>query len=160
MEKMVSASIAIDNDRVGVVKRGRVARPTIAIHGGQKFERLFGASKNDFERNELQIKKAGDLNSTIILKGANTCIAFPHGSCYFNSTGNPGMATGGSGDVLTGILTGLLAQGYSAKEASLLGVYLHGLAGDLAAEEVMGQEAMIASDIIQSMGEAWKALEA
>ena len=65
------------------------------------------------------------------------------------------MATAGSGDVLTGILTGLLAQGYSSKEASILGVYLHGLAGDLAAREVKGEEALIASDIVENLGRAY-----
>ena len=96
----------------------------------KEFERLFGKSANDFERNELQRNQAKALNSFIILKGANTCIACPDGTCYFNTTGNPGMATGGSGDVLTGIITGLLAQSYPVKDACILGVYLHGLAGD------------------------------
>ena len=79
----------------------------------KEFERLFGKNNDDFERNDLQKRKAKALNCVILLKGANTCIATPDGECYFNATGNPGMATGGSGDVLTGILTGLLAQGYT-----------------------------------------------
>jgi ADP-dependent NAD(P)H-hydrate dehydratase / NAD(P)H-hydrate epimerase len=93
----------------------------------------------------------------VILKGAHTCITTPAGEAYFNSTGNPGMAKGGSGDVLTGILTGLLAQGYSPLEACLLGVYLHGLAGDLAAES-LGIDGMIATDIINSIPKAWMKL--
>ena len=86
-----------------------------------------------------------------------TAIACPDGKCYFNPTGNPGMATAGSGDVLTGIITGLLAQGYSPKESVLGGVYLHGMAGDLAATKLT-QQSMIASDIIEHLGEAFKEL--
>ena len=90
----------------------------------------------------------------IILKGHNTFIACPDGSGYFNSTGNPGMATGGTGDVLTGILTGLLAQGYSPENAAFLGVYLHGLAGDIAANKI-SQEALVAGDLFQNLGKAY-----
>ena len=74
---------------------------------------------------------------------------------FFNSSGNPGMATGGSGDVLTGIITGLLAQGYPAKDAAILGTYLHGIAGDIAKENV-GEEALIASDIINYLPMAFR----
>jgi NAD(P)H-hydrate epimerase len=74
---------------------------------------------------------------------------------YFNSTGNPGMATGGTGDVLTGILTSLLAQGYSSIDAAVAGVYLHGLAGDLAARE-KGMVSLIASDVIDFLPAAFK----
>ncbi|MDX1912654.1 MAG: NAD(P)H-hydrate dehydratase [Saprospiraceae bacterium] len=114
----------------------------------KEFERLFGKSDNDFQRNELQRRMALDKRVFIVLKGAHTAIACPDGECWFNTTGNPGMATGGSGDVLTGILTGLLAQGYDPKTASLLGVYLHGLAGDQAAA-AMGQEALVAGDLVE-----------
>ncbi len=124
----------------------------------KEFERLFGKTENDFARNELQVTKAKELNCVLLLKGANTCIATPAGDCYFNTTGNPGMATGGSGDVLTGILTGLLAQGYTAKAATILGVYLHGLAGDTAAK-VIGQESMIASDLIDYLGQTFQQLK-
>jgi NAD(P)H-hydrate epimerase len=81
-------------------------------------------------------------------------MAFPDGSIWFNATGNPGMATGGSGDVLTGVLTSLLTQGYSPKETMLLGVYLHGLAGDHAAAE-RSEEAMIAQDIVEALGKTF-----
>lgn len=123
----------------------------------KEFERLFGKTTNDFERKELALQKAEELNCIIILKGHYTFIACPNGDAYFNSTGNPGMATAGSGDVLTGILTGLLAQGYSAEEAAVLGVYLHGLAGDFAAMH-LSQEAMLASDIISHLGKAYQHL--
>ena len=120
----------------------------------KEFERLFGSSANDFERNRLQREKAIQLKVFIVLKGAHTCIACPDGSCYFNTTGNPGMGTAGSGDVLTGIITALLVQRYMPKNAAILGVYLHGLAGDLAAKE-LGQEALIASDISQFLGKGF-----
>lgn len=125
----------------------------------KEFERLFGYSINDFERNEIQRKQAMKLKIFIVLKGAHTCIACPDGTCYFNTTGNPGMGTGGSGDVLTGIITALIAQGYSPKDAALFGVYLHGLAGDIAEEE-MGQESLIASDIIRFLGKGFQSIRA
>lgn len=125
----------------------------------KEFERLFGASEDNFARNKLQLEKAKELNCYILLKGANTAIACPDGNCYFNSTGNPGMATAGSGDVLTGILTGLLAQGYDSKEACILGAYLHGLAGDIATSELGSMEALIAGDIIDFLGKAYQAIQ-
>lgn len=90
-----------------------------------------------------------------LLKGAYTRICTPEGKIYFNPTGNAGMATAGSGDVLMGILTGLLAQGYSPENASLVGVYLHGLAGDIALQHVGSPESLIARDIIQHLGHAF-----
>jgi NAD(P)H-hydrate epimerase len=124
----------------------------------KEFERLFGESKNDFERIEKALNNAKLLNCSIVLKGHHTFIATTSGKGYFNNTGNAGMATAGSGDVLTGMITGLLAQGYSSEDASILAVYLHGLAGDIAAEE-FSKEAMIAGDIIESIGKAIKQLE-
>ncbi|SFE88145.1 NAD(P)H-hydrate epimerase [Chitinophaga sp. CF118] len=117
----------------------------------KEFERLFGKTANDIERLELLIRKAVEKQLHILLKGRYTAMASPDGSLYFNATGNPGMATGGSGDVLTGIITSLLAQGYTPKEAMLLGVYIHGLAGDYAAAS-HSQEAMTAEDISSFLG--------
>jgi NAD(P)H-hydrate epimerase len=93
----------------------------------------------------------------VILKGANSIICTSSGDCWFNPTGNPGMATAGSGDVLTGVIAGLLAQGYRNAEACIMAVYLHGLAGDLAAEE-NGIESITAQDIIHFLGKAFKKL--
>lgn len=124
----------------------------------KEFERLFGESKNDFERIGKALRHAKLLNCTIVLKGHHTFIATTSGKGYFNNTGNAGMATAGSGDVLTGMITSLLAQGYSSEDASILAVYLHGLAGDIAANE-FSKEAMIAGDIIDSIGKAFKLLE-
>lgn len=123
----------------------------------KEFERLFGEAANDFERVSLALQKAKELNSIIILKGHHSFIATTDDRGFFTNTGNAGMATAGSGDVLTGILTGLLAQGYSSVESAILGTYIHGLAGDLAAKEG-SQEAMIAGDIIRKMGAAFLSL--
>ncbi|MDV7393759.1 NAD(P)H-hydrate dehydratase, partial [Arthrospira platensis SPKY1] len=122
-------------------------------HPGE-FDRLFGRCQNGFERLEKAREAAQKHKVNIALKGAFTAIACPDGSCYFNPTGNPGMGTGGSGDVLSGMITSLLAQGYGPREAALLGVYLHGLAGDLAAADWQ-QEALLASDIVRYIGKAF-----
>jgi NAD(P)H-hydrate epimerase len=120
----------------------------------KEFDRLFGVCTNDFERLERAKQKAKELNVIIILKGHHSFIAMPGGKAYFNTTGNPGMATAGSGDVLTGMLTGLLAQSYTQEQAAVLGIYLHGLAGDIAAAK-LSEEAMIASDLVDCLGEAF-----
>jgi ADP-dependent NAD(P)H-hydrate dehydratase / NAD(P)H-hydrate epimerase len=132
--------------------------PAILTPHTGEFEKLFGKSVNDFQRIELALAKAVELNCFIVLKGHNTCIACPDGKGFFNTTGNAGMATAGSGDVLTGILTGLLAQGYSPLNTCLLGTYIHGMAGDIAAEKY-SQEAMISGDIIDCLGEAFKRIQ-
>jgi NAD(P)H-hydrate epimerase len=141
-----------------IVLNGSFKIPLILTPHTGEFEKLFGKTSNDFETMKLSQRKAIDLNCTIILKGHHTLVTFSDGDCYFNSTGNAGMATAGSGDVLTGILTGLLAQGYSSKNACILGIYLHGLAGDLAAKKI-SQESLIATDIIDSIGEAFKSIQ-
>lgn len=129
----------------------------ITPHLGE-FSRLFGETSSSFVR--LQAAKAfsGTFGVTVVLKGAYTAVISPDGSISFNSTGNPGMATGGSGDVLTGVILALLARGYNAPDASRLGVYVHGLAGDIAARKV-GETALIAGDIIDSLPVAWQELE-
>ena len=95
----------------------------------------------------------------MVLKGQHSSIACPNGEVYFNSTGNPGMATGVSGDALTGIIVSFLAQNYAPKEAAILGVYVHGLAGDIAAEK-WGEISMLPSDLIESLADAFKHLNA
>jgi len=124
----------------------------------KEFERLVGKSKNNFDRNEMQKQFSVKFNCYLVLKGAYTAITCPDGSCFFNSSGNPGMATAGSGDVLTGIILGLLAQNYHPKIASIFGVFLHGMAGDYAAKKI-GQEAMIAGDIVKYLGKAFREIK-
>lgn len=128
---------------------------TIITPHPKEFDRLFGEAADSEHRLSIQKEKAVELNIIIILKGAYTSVAFPDGTVYFNTTGNPGMATAGSGDVLTGIIGGLLAQRYTPEDAALVGVYLHGLAGDLALTH-QSMESMIASDIVRNLGNAFK----
>jgi ADP-dependent NAD(P)H-hydrate dehydratase / NAD(P)H-hydrate epimerase len=154
--------LVIDADAINILSANKemlVKLPKDSIltpHPGE-FKRLVGETDNYFNKLETQINFSVQYKVYVILKGANTIITTPDGNCYFNSTGNPGMATGGSGDVLTGIVTSLLAQGYTSLNASILGVYLHGLAGDIAAQK-FGQQALIAGDIIDCLGEAYKFL--
>jgi ADP-dependent NAD(P)H-hydrate dehydratase / NAD(P)H-hydrate epimerase len=162
-DKPVPATICklvIDADALNILAANKsllAALPgqTILTPHPKEFERLFGKCSNDFERITLALQKASDLDCYIVLKGHHSFIATPTGEGYFNNTGNAGMAKGGSGDVLTGMLTSLAAQGYSPLQTCLLGVYLHGLAGDLAAEK-FSQEAMTATDIIEQTGQAFK----
>ncbi len=108
-----------------------------------------------WHRLEKQRQLSQDLGVVIVLKGDHTSITLPNGICVFNPTGNPGMATAGSGDVLTGIITGLLAQGLPSSQAAIAGVFLHGLAGDRAARKI-SQPALVASDIISFLGKAFR----
>lgn len=124
----------------------------------REFERLAGTSVNSYDRLQNQLQFSVQNKVIVILKGAHSCITLPDGCAFFNDTGNPGMATAGSGDVLTGIILGLLAQSYTPEEAAFLGTYLHGLAGDLAAAEI-GQHALTSGDIIRYLGYAFKQLE-
>ena len=103
-----------------------------------------------YERLTKTKELATYLQSYIIIKGSWSTVVTPEGNCYFNPTGNPGMATAGSGDVLTGILAALLAQGYTQEDACRLGVYVHGLAGDIAAEE-KGEIGTTSSDLIDAL---------
>ncbi len=150
--------LVIDADALNIIAANKwqkiIPNGSIITPHVKEFVRLFGESKNDFERNKLQRKRSKKLGIYIVLKGAHTTITTPDGLCYFNSTGNPGMATAGSGDVLTGMITGLLSQGYSRKHAAILGTYIHGLAGDCAAEQE-GEYAMMANDIIKNIGKAF-----
>jgi len=121
-------------------------------HPGE-FARLAGKSDNSFERIEKQKQFAAKYNVIVVLKGAYTSVATPDGKIFFNSTGNPGMATAGSGDVLTGIILGLLAQRFTIQNAAVAGIYLHGLAGDLAVKE-KSEISLVAGDIIDFFGKA------
>ncbi|MGW8316062.1 MAG: NAD(P)H-hydrate dehydratase [Bacteroidales bacterium] len=128
---------------------------TVLTPHPREFDRLAGESGNAYRRHLKQREFAEKHRVIVVLKGAHTGIAAPDGRYWFNTTGNPGMATGGSGDVLTGLLAGLLAQGIDPLEAALAGVYLHGLAGDLALKG-SSEEAMIAGDITARLGAAFR----
>ena len=121
----------------------------------KEFERMAGNTESGYDRMKIAIEFAKNYKVILVVKGAYTMVLNPEGEVWFNTTGNPGMATAGSGDVLTGIILALLAQGYSSFDAARIGVYVHGLAGDIAAAR-RGYEALIASDIIENLGEAFK----
>jgi ADP-dependent NAD(P)H-hydrate dehydratase / NAD(P)H-hydrate epimerase len=124
----------------------------------REFDRLYGsACTSDHQRLERARAMARKHRCIIVLKGHHTAVCAADGRVYFNSTGNAGMARGGSGDALTGLLTGLLAQGIPPLQATILGVYLHGLAGDLAARH-KGMDGMLISDLVAAIPEAWRHL--
>lgn len=151
-----------DADALNIISRHKelmeqIPMESILTPHPKEFDRLFGNSNSSYER-LLKARKASIENGLIIiLKGAYTSITTPDGKLFFNSTGNSGMATAGSGDVLTGILAGLLAQGYTTVEAAKTGVYLHGLAGDLALTNE-SKESLIAGDIIDNLGKSFRSI--
>ena len=160
----INIPIVLDADALNIISSNKnlfdsIPSNSILTPHPKEFERLFGKTKNDMERFELQKSLSIKHHFFILLKGANTCITSPDGNAYFNSTGNPGMATGGSGDVLTGIITGLLAQGYNSLEASTLGVFIHGLSGDIAVQGTCSEESLVAGDLVENLGKAFKLIK-
>lgn len=158
-----SVPLVLDADALNILSENRELLPllpknTILTPHPKELERLVGKSLSAFERLRLAVDFAKKYQVYVILKGAHTAMLLPDGQCWFNSTGNPGMATAGSGDVLTGILLGLVTQGYTSKEACLLGVYLHGLSGDLALENG-SEESLVAGDLIENLGKAFTTLK-
>ena len=152
--------LVLDADALNLLAENRtwlafLPRNSILTPHPKEFDRLSEPSRTGYERLEKARAFAVKFRVVLVLKGAHTAICAPDGSVSFNSTGNPGMAKGGSGDALTGIITGLLAQGSSPLQAALAGVYLHGLAGDLAAEK-MGWDALLPSDLIDHLPLAFK----
>lgn len=152
--------IVLDADAINILSThrnwlSRLPKQCILTPHLGELERLTGKCMDSYERITKVKELASYLQSYILIKGAWTAIVTPEGHCHFNPTGNPGMATAGSGDVLTGILLALLAQGYSPEESCKLGVYIHGLAGDIAAKS-LSEISMTAGDIIEALPSAWK----
>ena len=155
-------SLVMDADALNICGAHRallhqLPEKTILTPHPKEFERLTEPARDDFHRLELLRNFCQTYQVHVVLKGGPTAVGAPDGRVYFNSTGNPGMATGGSGDVLTGLLTALLGQGYEPLDAARLGVYVHGRAGDLAVEQ-MGYEALTASDLVLFFGKAFQQL--
>jgi NAD(P)H-hydrate epimerase len=151
--------IVIDADGLNLLSKNKallklLPAESILTPHPKEFERLTRPAAHEYERLEVLKEFAIQYQVNVVLKGAHTAIARPSGEVYFNSTGNPGMATGGSGDVLTGIITALLAQQYQPFEAALLGVYFHGLSGDFAASR-KGYNALVASDLVENLSQAF-----
>ena len=154
--------MVIDADALNIISKNKemlysIPHKSILTPHLLEFERIAGVSKNEYDRLERQTTLAQKYNIILILKGAYTCVCLPDGNVFFNTTGNPGMATAGSGDVLTGIISALLAQKVSPADASLAGVFIHGLAGDIAKKEKT-EYGIIASDIIENIPHAFAAI--
>ena len=155
--------IVVDADALNILANHRawlqqLPQDIIMTPHPKELDRLEGHSADSYERLTKASNLAERLKGYIVLKGHHTAICCPGGHILFNSTGNAGMATAGSGDVLTGIITGLLARGYIPQDACVVGVYLHGLAGDIAAHD-LGEESLTASDIINCLPRAFKRLK-
>jgi NAD(P)H-hydrate epimerase len=154
--------MVIDADAINILANHRpeltsLPKGSILTPHPKEMERLVGKCSSSYERMSKAAELARVANVYIVLKGAFTTIITPTSSYYFNSTGNPGMATAGSGDVLTGVITALLAQGYSSEEACKIGVFVHGLAGDIAKRK-LGEISMTAGDIVRYLPAAFKAV--
>jgi len=158
--RRTQAPLVLDADALNILANHRawlqqLPKNIIMTPHPKEFDRLNGSACADsYERLSKARDMAEHLQAYIILKGHYSALCLPNGHVIFNSTGNAGMATAGSGDVLSGIITGLLARGYSQADACMIGMYLHGMAGDLAAKE-LGMESMIAGDIIKYLPKAF-----
>ncbi len=151
--------LVIDADGINILSNntewiGRIPEGSVLTPHPGEFKRLVGETSNSYHNIQKQIEFSKSNKVFVVLKGAFTSISTPEGKVFFNSTGNPGMATAGSGDVLTGVILGILSQGYSPEDAAKIGVFMHGLAGDLAVKK-KSEVALIASDIIDFLGEAF-----
>lgn len=154
--------LVIDADALNILAEKKDYWDKIPIYSvltphPKEWSRWIGNWNNDFEKLDRTIKFAKQYCLYVVIKGAYTVTVTPKGDLFFNSSGNAGMATAGSGDVLTGIITGLLSQGYTSGKASVIGNYLHGLAGDIAKEK-FGERSLIASDIIDNIGNAYESI--
>lgn len=156
--KSATVPLVLDADALNCISLRRTLlnmlppRTILTPHAGE-FDRLFGSHATDEERLLTAIKVAEDYDLLILLKGRYTALVRPDGKIYFNSTGSPALATPGSGDVLTGIIASFLAQGYKPEIAPVAGAYIHGLAGEIAAE-THGEYGVTASDIAACVGKA------
>ena len=158
----VKAPIVLDADALNILANNpellvKVPENSILTPHPKEFDRLVGKSETTYDRLHKAQSFAREHKLYVVLKGGYTATCTPEGEVIFNNCGNPGMATAGSGDVLTGVILGLLAQGYTPKEAATLGIFLHATAGDLAAAS-LSEESMIATDITEHLGIAFKQL--
>lgn len=155
--------LVLDADALNIISKTSenlklIPKNSIITPHPKEFERLFGRTENSFERLELAKNKAKELEIYIVLKDHYTKIITPENEVFYNITGNSGLAKGGSGDVLLGIITSLLSQGYSSKNSAIFGVWLHGKAADITVND-LSKESMLASDLIENISEVFKELE-
>lgn len=157
--RMCQCPMVIDADALNLLAKNRktltvLPKGSILTPHPKELERLVGKCQNSYERLAKACALAQLANAHIILKGAYSAVITPEGQCHFNPTGNAGLATAGSGDVLTGIILSLLAQGYATEDAAKVGTYVHGMAGELARQKY-GLIALNAGDIIEFLPTAW-----
>lgn len=155
-------ALVLDADALNILSKNPddlklIPKDSIITPHPKEFERLFGKTENSFVRTDLALKKAKELGIFIVLKDHHTQVITPLNQIYYNITGNSGMAKGGSGDALLGMITALLAQGYSSEHAAVFGVWLHGKAGDFAADK-FSKEAMLPSELIEEIGNVFQFL--
>jgi NAD(P)H-hydrate epimerase len=157
---MVLDADALNNVSINAGVIAKAKAPVIITPHPGEMARLAGISVDAVQRDReaVAMEFAGRYNTIVVLKGHGTIIATPDGSCHVNTTGNNGMATGGTGDVLGGLIAGLVAQGMAMADAARVGVYVHGLAGDIAAQERTAR-GMIARDLLDAIPRAWRQLE-
>jgi len=153
--KNYSSPLVLDADALNIISKdpsyiNLIPKNSIITPHPKEFERIFGKTKDSFKRSDLAVQKAMDHTIYIVLKDHHTQIITPEGNIFYNITGNSGLAKGGSGDILTGIITSLLAQGYSPENAAVLGVWLHGKSADFAAEK-HSKESMQPTDVIREL---------
>ena len=158
-----SHPLILDADAINIIAENRdlislIPHNSILTPHPKEFERLVGRSDNNYDQLQKQIQFSQENKVVIVLKGAFTSVSTTDGVIYFNTTGNPGMAKGGSGDILTGIILALQSQHYSSVDAAVIGVFLHGLAADIALQDT-SEEALLSSDIINYLGKAFNALK-
>ena len=155
-----SSSIVFDADALNLIAKNdfinSIPKNSILTPHEREFDRLFGEHPNEESRIQTAILQSNKLDCIIVLKSASTHIIYQE-TIFFNTIGNTGLAKGGSGDALTGIITSFLAQGYSSINSSILGVYIHSLAADLTLE-YHSVESMLITDVIENIGLAFKTI--
>ena len=161
--QQAKSPLLLDADAINILAENRTwcdflpPHSILTPHAGE-FDRLAGKSSSDVERFHKAVHFAKRFQLVIVLKSAHTSVISPAGSCWFNTTGNPGMATAGSGDALTGMMLGFLVQGFSPINSALAAVYLHGLAGDMAARRKT-YRGLIAGDIVEMLPAALRFIQ-
>ncbi|WP_317167327.1 NAD(P)H-hydrate dehydratase [Blattabacterium cuenoti] len=160
ISKRKKTNLILDADAINIIANKLdmlriLPKNTILTPHPKELFRLFGTWKNDYEKLNLLKEMSNKYHIFFVLKGFYSIISTPSGELYFNSTGNPGMSTAGSGDVLSGMIVSFLSQGYSEKDACIFSVYLHGLSGDIAKNELC-EESIISSDIVDCIAKSFQ----
>jgi len=157
--------VVVDADAINIIAENRdflksLKVPVILTPHPGEMARLVGKTSKEIQSKRIEYTEnfAVHHKCYVVLKGARTIIATPYGGVFINPTGNPGMSSGGMGDVLTGVISGLISQQYNPLEACLLGVFIHGLSGDIVARE-MGVSGITATDVANSIPKALKQVE-